>query len=69
MQESLRGDISREGSIGLLQQLDVDLTEDQYIGFLAALASVTADSSKDQLTVDLNLVERELHRRVKSLTK
>ena len=68
MQESLRGDVSREDSVGLLQQLDVKLTEDQYIGFLAALASVTADFSKDQLTVELKTIQRELHRRVRSLT-
>lgn len=64
LQASLEKDLTREGNVGPFERLDVPVTKEQYIGYLAALASITMKRSKDLKTLDLAEHEVILQNRV-----
>jgi formylglycine-generating enzyme required for sulfatase activity len=64
LQASLKKDLTREGNVGPFERLNVPVTKEQYIGYLAALASITMARSKDLKTLDLAEHEVTLQNRV-----
>ena len=64
LQASLEKDLTREGNVGPFERLNVPVTKEQYIGYLAALASITMKRSKDLKTLDLAEHEVTLQNRV-----
>ena len=64
LQASLEKDLTREGNVGPFERLNVPVTKEQYIGYLAALASITMTRSKDLKTLDLAEHEVILQNRV-----
>ena len=64
LQASLEKDLTREGKVGPFERLTVPVTKEQYIGYLAALASITMKRSKDLKTLDLAEHEVTLLNRV-----
>jgi len=64
LQASLEKDLNREGNVGPFERLNVPVTKEQYIGYLAALASITMKRSKDLKSLDLAEYEVALQKRV-----
>ena len=64
LQASLQQDLTREGNVGPFDRLRVPVTKEQYISYLAALASLTIEQSADLLTLRLATVKAALNSRV-----
>jgi hypothetical protein len=64
LQASLQKDLTRKGNVGPFDRLRVPVTKEQYISYLAALASLTMEQSKDLLSLRLAPIQADLNNRV-----
>jgi hypothetical protein len=64
LQASLQTDLTRDRNEGPFDRLRVPVTKEQYISYLAALASLTMEQSKDLLSLRLAPIQADLNNRV-----
>jgi len=64
LQASLETDLTRKGNVGPFERLNVPVDKEQYISYLAALASLTMENSEDLSSLRIATVRAKLNSRV-----
>ena len=64
LQASLEKDLTRKGNVGPFERLNVPVDKEQYISYLAALASLTMENSEDLSSLRIATVRAKLNSRV-----